>query len=700
MLAFVLLPALAAGSTFFAIDPSGRCAEECYVTGYHSVGWSTLPLATYLDQCHWSPTLFSYDYESLADDKTPPTSIKACVEFGDGISKATAIPQFFNLPTTAQIDIEISYISTEDTTNVIPEQAITAGLAIQDSLLQQSIYKNSSGTGNIIHAQYGDSFLGVYIGANFSASEFAASVLQRFITHIKVSGIGKTLQYQRCGTQPTPATTFGIIADTSSGIEALLNVQTAVTRWSKGKCNEDFLATMSSSAQANKKNPTKAPLDQGASLNRTSWANYTSKNDDMGNQALPGPLYSILFASEAQAECRTIEVEQGTDCGKLAVKCGVSGFDFEGFNKINNFCSTLEAGQRVCCSRGELPDLRLKPDSEGFCAVYTVIKDDTCRGIAIRHGLTVRELESLNQQTWGWSGCDLPDKLYPNTRLCVSGGAPPFPIANPLAVCGPTKLGTKRPPWFIKSSEWGSLNPCPLKSCCNVWGNCGTTADFCVEQSLGRPGTSKSQNGCIGNCGMAIMNNKSPPRQFISVGYFEAWNDNRPCVRMDVDEIPRGAYSHVHFAFADISTNYEVSISRFQGQFEKFKKSSGFKRILAFGGWDFSTKPATYAVFRNGVKPENREVFATNLASFILQHGLDGIDIDWEYPGVPDMDWLPRSSPEEGPNYAKFLKLLRSKLLDKSISIAAPASFWYLKAYPIEEIAKTVNYIVFMTYDL
>lgn len=35
-----------------------------------------------------------------------------------------------------------------------------------------------------------------------------------------------------------------------------------------------------------------------------------------------------------------------------------------------------------------------------------------------------------------------------------------------------------------------------------------------------------------------------------------------------------------------------------------------------------------------------------------------------------------------------------------TLSIAAPASYWYLRAFPIAEIAKTVDYIVYMTYDL
>jgi GH18 family chitinase len=37
---------------------------------------------------------------------------------------------------------------------------------------------------------------------------------------------------------------------------------------------------------------------------------------------------------------------------------------------------------------------------------------------------------------------------------------------------------------------------------------------------------------------------------------------------------------------------------------------------------------------------------------------------------------------------------------DKSISFAAPASYWYLKQFPIKTISKSVDYIVYMAYDL
>lgn len=36
----------------------------------------------------------------------------------------------------------------------------------------------------------------------------------------------------------------------------------------------------------------------------------------------------------------------------------------------------------------------------------------------------------------------------------------------------------------------------------------------------------------------------------------------------------------------------------------------------------------------------------------------------------------------------------------KTLSFAAPASFWYLKNFPIKEMSQVVDYIVYMTYDL
>jgi chitinase len=150
-----------------------------------------------------------------------------------------------------------------------------------------------------------------------------------------------------------------------------------------------------------------------------------------------------------------------------------------------------------------------------------------------------------------------------------------------------------------------------------------------------------------------------------------------------------------------MTDSFQVDVSGMQKAFDEFKAISGVKRILSFGGWSFSTDYDTFPIFRQGVTPAQRQTFANNVASFIVDQGLDGVDFDWEYPGAPDIPGVPPGSAEDGPNYLAFLKLVRAALpADMSIGIAAPASYWYLKGFPISDIASVVDYIVYMTYDL
>jgi len=170
---------------------------------------------------------------------------------------------------------------------------------------------------------------------------------------------------------------------------------------------------------------------------------------------------------------------------------------------------------------------------------------------------------------------------------------------------------------------------------------------------------------------------------------------------MDVDEINTKKYTHIHFAFATITTDFKVDISKVQTQFDKFTKMSGVKRILSFGGWSFSTDQDTYPIFRQSVTSANAQTFANNVISFLKKYNLDGLDFDWEYPGAPDIPGIAAGGLNEGKNYLAFLKMVRSGMPNgKSLSVAAPASYWYLRGFPIKDIAAVVDYIVYMTYDL
>lgn len=184
------------------------------------------------------------------------------------------------------------------------------------------------------------------------------------------------------------------------------------------------------------------------------------------------------------------------------------------------------------------------------------------------------------------------------------------------------------------------------------------------------------------------------------MGYFEGWNRDRPCLHMNARQIDTGAVTHVHFAFVTLTADFGVSIDdKMKTHWQQFRElGSNTRKIASFGGWGFSTEPDTLHRFRDATKAENRLKFAENCIAFLKSEGLDGLDFDWEYPGAPDIPGVPPGTKEHADNYLEFLKLVRRRLpTGKELSIAIPASFWYLRPYPVEEIAKVVDYFVYMT---
>lgn len=215
-----------------------------------------------------------------------------------------------------------------------------------------------------------------------------------------------------------------------------------------------------------------------------------------------------------------------------------------------------------------------------------------------------------------------------------------MPNAVENAQCGPTVPGTKAP---TNGTAITDLNPCPLNACCNMWGECGITADYCTNHTgpAGNPGTAPDgENGCISNCGTDIVNDDSGPSSFISIGYYESWNWDRPCLNMRAASIDSTEYTHIHWAFATISDSWDVVINDTFSQWKDFT-TLDVKRIVSFGGWGYSTDAATYNQLRDAMNPDNRDTFISNIVSFIKKEGINGVDFDWEYPGVSQTSCYP-----------------------------------------------------------
>ena len=90
----------------------------------------------------------------------------------------------------------------------------------------------------------------------------------------------------------------------------------------------------------------------------------------------------------------------------------------------------------------------------------------------------------------------------------------------------------------------------------------------------------------ISNCGTSIVKS-SAPSEFRRIGYFEAWNADRPCLNMRADQIPTYQYTHIHFAFPNVTEDFKIDVSGVKDQFNRFKKLKGVKKIISLGGWAF-----------------------------------------------------------------------------------------------------------------
>ncbi|MBK7909606.1 MAG: glycosyl hydrolase family 18 protein [Bacteroidota bacterium] len=81
--------------------------------------------------------------------------------------------------------------------------------------------------------------------------------------------------------------------------------------------------------------------------------------------------------------------------------------------------------------------------------------------------------------------------------------------------------------------------------------------------------------------------------------------------------------------------------------------SAGVKVVISVGGWTLSNDfPAIAA------DPVKRTNFAHHCAQLIRQYNLDGVDLDWEYPGFPDHN----GTPADRANFTLLLSEVRDSI--------------------------------------
>ena len=191
------------------------------------------------------------------------------------------------------------------------------------------------------------------------------------------------------------------------------------------------------------------------------------------------------------------------------------------------------------------------------------------------------------------------------------------------------------------------------------------------------------------------------------VGYYAGWAAYQG---FTPDQIPAEELTQVNYAFAQIDPDSGTIMLEDQTQDKKNlaalrklrTRNPQLKLLISVGGWSdskyFSDVASTKA---------RRETFAASCAAFAAEYGLDGVDLDWEYPvsgGAPGTI----HRPTDKQNFMLLLRELRTQLDRQgrrdgktySLTIAGAAGAWYLNQIEAMQVADIVDHIFLMGYDL
>ena len=187
------------------------------------------------------------------------------------------------------------------------------------------------------------------------------------------------------------------------------------------------------------------------------------------------------------------------------------------------------------------------------------------------------------------------------------------------------------------------------------------------------------------------------------IGYYAGWSVDR----FPATQIRAEMLTHVNYAFAKITDQHECiprdpdKAERGFAQLRTLKeKHPHLKTLISVGGWTDST-----GFYETARTPASRETFARSAAAFAKQHGFDGVDIDWEYPGGGGAD-KGLGSPHDTPNFTALLGELRKQLDVQGnadgqrylLTIAAPAG-GASRRIELDRVHPLLDFINIMTYD-
>lgn len=185
--------------------------------------------------------------------------------------------------------------------------------------------------------------------------------------------------------------------------------------------------------------------------------------------------------------------------------------------------------------------------------------------------------------------------------------------------------------------------------------------------------------------GQAKKKTEKPVEPYVVGAYISSWTQVMPDPTL---------MTHLFYAFGKVNETFDgVTIDnpdRLRAIVELKRRQPGLKVLLSVGGWGagrFSEMAAD---------PKSRASFAKDCRRVVGEFGLDGIDIDWEYPTQKSAGIS--SSPDDTRNFSLLMRDLRKALGKRMLlSCATVASGDYIDFPSCIEYLDFVNT---MSYDM
>jgi len=170
-------------------------------------------------------------------------------------------------------------------------------------------------------------------------------------------------------------------------------------------------------------------------------------------------------------------------------------------------------------------------------------------------------------------------------------------------------------------------------------------------------------------------------------------------------EIAASKLTRINYAFANIQDGQIVILSPADAPnlatlVGLKKENPSLQIVISVGGWLWSGHFSDAAL-----TPESRTRFVDSVVAFVEKYNLDGLDIDWEFPGETGAG--NRFRPEDGANFNLLVVQLRQRFNREQtklgrhliLSMAAGANDDFLQNTPMREIARSLDTVNLMAYD-